>query len=173
MTRFYNPFTPHWFDRSIFNHIPLDGRILNIGSGGTDIIPDIVNLDMQKLPNVDIIADAHLLPFADSSFDCVVCRAVLEHTRQPWVVSSEVQRVLRVGGIVCVESPFLEAVHDKYDYFRFTLDGLRSLFTNFKEIKSGVSGSAVQILADMLRVFPVLVVENTFLNYPMRFIMGW
>ena len=174
--KFYNPFTPRWYDRSIFdylNKIPKGSRILNVGSGKTRLRDDIINLDIQYHPNVDIVTDAHLLPFEDNYFDCVVCNAVLEHTLKPWVVAGEVQRVLKVGGIACVQSPFLEAVHDEYDYFRFTLKGLKSLFPELKEIRSGISGSPSQILADLLRMYPVMIFENTFLVSPVKFVMSW
>jgi SAM-dependent methyltransferase len=168
-----NPFTPVWFDRSIFDYMPKQGKVLNIGSGSTDYGDWVTNLDIVKLPNVDVIADAHALPFEDGYFDGVFCNAVLEHTIQPWVVAKEAQRVLNKGGIAYIQVPFLEGVHDEKDYFRFTLNGLKSLFPELEELKSGVSGSINQILADLVRIYPVLVLENTWLNLPVRFAMGW
>ena len=70
-------------------------------------------------------------------------------------------------------TPFLEGVHDEYDFFRFILKGLRSLFPDIDVIKRGVTGSTASILADLLRVFPILVFENTFLHWPVVFVMGW
>lgn len=170
--KLYNPFTPRWFDRSMFDYIP-QGKVLNVGSGSTKLWEDIINLDIVKYPNVDIVADAHSLPFEDAYFDGVFCNAVLEHTIRPWIVAGEIQRVLKKGGTLCVATPFLEGVHDEYDFFRFTLKGLRSLFPQIEEIKSGVTGSTASILADLLRVFPILVFENTFLHWPVAFIMSW
>ena len=170
--KFHNPFTPRWFDRSMFDYIP-QGKVLNVGSGNTKLRPDIINLDIVKYPNVDIVADAHSLPFGDEYFDGVFCNAVLEHTIRPWIVAGEIQRVLKTGGTLCVQTPFLEGVHDEYDFFRFTLKGLRSLFPEITEIKSGVSASTTSILADLLRVYPILAFENTFLHWPVAFAMGW
>ena len=174
--RFYNPFTPLWADRSIFDYleqVPKGSRIINIGSGSTRLRDDIINLDITYYPNVDVLADAQNLPFEDNYFDCVFCNAVLEHVEKPWMVSGEIQRVLKSGGIACIQSPFLEAVHDEHDYFRFTLKGLKSLFPQLKEIKSGVSGGVSQILADLLRVYPTFIFENTILDLPVKFIMSW
>jgi SAM-dependent methyltransferase len=168
-----NPFTPVWFDRSIFDYMPKQGKVLNIGSGSTDYGDWVTNLDIVKLPNVDVIADAHALPFEDGYFDGVFCSAVLEHTTRPWVVAKEAQRVLRGGGIACIQAPFLEGVHDEKDYFRFTLNGLKSLFPELKEVKSGVSGSTNQILADLLREYPILVLERAWLNLPTTLVASW
>ncbi len=172
--KMYNPFTPRWSDRSIFDYVPATGRTLNVGSGNTPKLNnDTANLDIKKLPNVDVVADAHSLPFGDSSFDCVFCRAVLEHTVRPWIVASEIQRVLRTGGVACILAPFLEAIHDEHDYFRITLKGLKSLFPELVEVKSGVSHDAMQMFADVARIYPVLVFENTRLKLPVAFAMSW
>lgn len=169
----YNPFTPIWFDRTMFDYIPAEGRVLNIGSGSTKLRAGVTNLDIKPFPNVDIVADAHALPFENEYFEGVLLNAVLEHTAKPWVVASEAQRVLRHDGIACVQSPFLEGVHDESDYFRFTLKGLISLFPDLEVVKSGVSGSINQILADLIRVHPVLTFERTWLQLPVKFIMSW
>lgn len=107
--KFYNPFTPRWFDRSMFDYIP-EGKVLNVGSGITKLRDDIINLDIVKYPNVDVVADAHALPFEVEYFDGVFCNAVLEHTIRPWIVAGEIQRVLKTGGTLCVATPFLEAI---------------------------------------------------------------
>ncbi|MCU0605770.1 MAG: class I SAM-dependent methyltransferase [Desulfobacterales bacterium] len=50
-------------------------------------------------------ADACRLPFADSSFDLVICAEVLEHVRSHGRVLSEIARVLRPGGDLAVSVP--------------------------------------------------------------------
>ncbi len=176
LAKLYNPFYPRWLDRSVFEYLrqaPQGSRILNVGSGNTRLGEGIINLDIKAHPTVDIVADASHLPLEDGCIDLIFCNAVLEHTTEPWVVASEIARVLRAGGIVCVQSPFLEAIHDEHDYFRFTLKGLRSLFPGFDEVKSGVSGSSNQVLADLLRAYPVFVFEKTLLELPVKFVMSW
>lgn len=110
-------------------------KILNLGSGvgrfDHYISPDIkmINLDINPdAPGVDIVADAHRLPFDDASIDIVYSIAVLEHVKKPWVVASEITRILKPGGHVALELPFLNVIHDTEDYFRFTDKGIRSLF---------------------------------------------
>ncbi|WP_408952676.1 class I SAM-dependent methyltransferase [Lysobacter sp. Hz 25] len=74
----------------------------------------------------DVFADGARLPFADGSFDAVVCLEVLEHARDPQGVLAELGRVLRPGGVAWLSMPFLYPIHDApHDYQRFTEYGLR------------------------------------------------
>ena len=124
-------------------------RVLNLGSGighfdhclSKNIRP--IKLDISSsVPDVDIIADAHFLPFKDSSFDIVYGIAVLEHLKRPWAAADEIFRVLHPGGHVVLESPFLNVIHDEHDYFRFTDKGIRSLFDSKRfEVVSEQVGS--------------------------------
>ena len=44
-------------------------------------------------------------PFADSSFDLVLCAETLEHVRDVQLLLSEVRRVLRPAGVLAVTTP--------------------------------------------------------------------
>ncbi|MCW5725686.1 MAG: methyltransferase domain-containing protein [Maricaulaceae bacterium] len=50
-------------------------------------------------------ADAGRLPFADASFDRVICSEVLEHVDDPEAVLAEIIRVLKPDGLVAVSVP--------------------------------------------------------------------
>lgn len=52
-----------------------------------------------------LVADAAALPFADQSFDAVACFEIVEHVDPPAALLSEVARVLRPGGILCLSTP--------------------------------------------------------------------
>ena len=122
-------------------------RILVIGSGkpgeGTSKLWKDesffkIGIDIYESRHVDIIADAHYLPFADETFDGIWIQAVLEHVASPTVVVEEIHRVLVKNGIVYSEIPFMQQVHEGgYDFTRFTLVGHRYLFKKFKHISSG------------------------------------
>lgn len=103
----------------------------------------ILVLDIYDSGNVDILADAHSIPFRDGIFDVVIIQAVLEHVLNPQMVIAEVSRILRTEGIVYAETPFMQQVHEgAYDFTRFTESGHRYLFKNFIEIKSGFTTGA-------------------------------
>ena len=66
--------------------------------------------------------------------------AVLEHVLEPTRVVAEIARVLRPGGVVFADTPFLYPVHEgAYDFTRFTITGHRWLFRQFEELESGLS----------------------------------
>lgn len=50
-------------------------------------------------------ANAARLPFADATFDKVVCSEVLEHLTDYHTVLAEIQRVLKPGGLLAVSVP--------------------------------------------------------------------
>jgi SAM-dependent methyltransferase/uncharacterized protein YbaR (Trm112 family) len=109
---------------------------------------DLVETDVSFGPRVSIICDGHDLPFADGSFDAVIAQAVLEHVVDPIRCVSEMQRVLRKGGLIYSETPFMQQVHGgRYDFARFTHRGHRRLFKHFEEVHSGMIGGAGMALA--------------------------
>jgi SAM-dependent methyltransferase len=110
--------------------------------------PRVLAFDIHGSPITQFIADAHQIPLASGSVDAVVVQAVLEHVLDPGQVVGEIHRVLRPGGVVYAESPFLQQVHaGPYDFFRFTASGHRYLFRGFDEIEAGVvAGPGTQLL---------------------------
>lgn len=118
--------------------LPPGARVCDVGAGGRRITPDIVTVDAFPGPGVDIAGDIHALPIPDNSFDCVFCTGTLEHVRDPATAVRELLRILKPGGIVHVDVPFIQGYHpDPVDYWRFTLEGLRLLCAGFDEVESG------------------------------------
>jgi SAM-dependent methyltransferase len=114
-------------------------RILDVGAGGRRITPGVVTCDAVPGPETDHVGDIHDLPIPDHSFDCVFCTGTLEHVRDPHRAIREIERVLKPGGLVHVDVPFIQGYHaDPTDYWRFTLDGLKLLCQGFEELASGV-----------------------------------
>jgi SAM-dependent methyltransferase len=127
-------------------------RILVIG-GGTpgdglaqlydDPTVDLIAFDIYVSPMVQFVADGHKIPLADGCVDGVIVQAVLEHVLDPAAVVAEIHRVLRTGGMVYADTPFMQQVHSgPYDFTRFTDSGHRYLFRNFDCIDSGCVAGA-------------------------------
>lgn len=113
-------------------------KTCDVGAGGRRITPNVVTVDFVAGPDVDIVGDIHALPIPDSSYDCVFCTGTLEHVRDPVTAVRELYRILKPGGIVHVDVPFIQGYHaDPTDYWRFTLEGLRLLCEPFEEIEAG------------------------------------
>ena len=82
-------------------------RKLNLGCG-RDIRPGYVNLDLAKIPGLDVVADLETpLPFRDGAFDEVVSSHVLEHVRDLIPLLGELARISRPGAVLRIEVPHL------------------------------------------------------------------
>lgn len=121
---------------------PEGSIVLNIGSGTTRYGIDVLNLEIAPDPEVDVVAVAEWLPIADESVDGAILMAVLEHVQSSDRTLSEAQRVLRIGGTLLVDVPFIQGYHAAPgDYRRFTEQGLRAEIERygFEVEESGVA----------------------------------
>jgi len=132
--------------------------ILNLGSKSINLGPNVLNLDICAYPGVHVVGDGHHLPFRDESVDGVVITSVLEHVAVPSVVVREVARVLRVGGEVYAEVPFMQPFHpDPVDYQRYTVTGIERLFEDFEIIQRGVCVGPHSALAWILSEYVAIM----------------
>lgn len=89
-------------------------------------------------PQIDRHDDIEDLQFPDDHFDAIVCWSVLEHVPSPQRAISEMHRVLKPGGLIWVQLPFLFPYHaDPQDYWRVTPSGLRQWMQDFEELACG------------------------------------
>ena len=129
-------------------------RVLEIGSRnvtGADFRSRFskttyVGFDFYAGENVDIVGDAHKLTTyfkGQEKFDLIFSSAVFEHLYMPWVAAIEIQKLLKVGGFVLVETHFSFSSHERpWNFFQFSDMGLRSLFNaslGFDLVESGMS----------------------------------
>jgi SAM-dependent methyltransferase len=108
------------FHRQLLDSCP-EGRVLDIGSGTAhikDSRPDIVSTDILPFPGIDVVADAHRLPFPNKCFSGVVMLDVLHHLERPIEFLNEASRVLKPGGSLAMIEPAMTALARRfYDYF--------------------------------------------------------
>ena len=130
----------------------LRDRLLNVGSANQRLIANSVNLDIVPGEGVDVVADAHCMPFESESFDVCILSAVLQCVRNPFVVAAEVNRVLKPGGVVLVDAPFVQPYCPPVDLYRYSQDGLKALFAeHFDILECDVSIAAGSALAFLYR----------------------
>jgi SAM-dependent methyltransferase len=145
--------------------LPNDAVILDIGAGGRRICPEVITVDAFDGPGVDVIGDIHCLPFEDGHADCIVCTGTLEHVANPFVAIAEIYRVLKPGGIVHIDVPFIQGYHaDPTDYWRFTKDGLVLLCKQFREISSGVHIGPSCGVVWIVREWADSITDNRFIS---------
>ena len=96
------------------------GRTLEIGGGAGNFkaySPEIVTLDIQYADWLDLVADAHRLPFADGSFENIVMFDVLHHLERPQLFLLEAKRILKSGGRLVVCEPAITPL--SYLFYKF------------------------------------------------------
>jgi SAM-dependent methyltransferase len=151
--RILPPYFPQWLHR----RIELDSRVLFdfVERAGVSLPPGAVVLDAGAghgryrkefshtryvgvdlavgdeawdYSGLDAISNLFDLPFAEGTFDAVLCTQVLEHVPEPKAVLTELCRVLKPGGRLFLTAPQSWHQHQKpHDYFRYTSFGLRYL----------------------------------------------
>ena len=158
--------------RQTVSCMPSDALCLSIGGGPAREHPNLCNMNIGAFPNVDVVADAYELPYADGAVDAVFCEAVLEHLEFPQKAVEEMWRVLRQGGQVFAATPFLQWYHAYPNHFQnFTLTGHERLFVRagFNIISSGTSVGPMVALSVLMANF-----AKTFMPFrPLKRLTGW
>lgn len=108
------------YHRQLFENCP-EGSILDIGGGTAHIKqsrPDVVSVDILHFPGIDVVADAHRLPFQRGVFGGVVMLDVLHHLERPIEFLNEASRVLKPGGrLVMIEPAMTTLARRFYHHF--------------------------------------------------------
>ncbi|WP_354697442.1 hypothetical protein DSM112329_03069 [Paraconexibacter sp. AEG42_29] len=114
--------------------------MLELGAGlDAHRAENVVRTDafVYGVDHLDLVADAHALPFPDASFDYVFSLAVFEHLHSPWTAAKEIARVLKPGGECYTLAAFMQPLHGYPDhYFNATESGLRRLFSDDFDVTS-------------------------------------
>lgn len=131
-----------------------------------------VNLDMDTHPN--IYADVTHVPLPGMYVDCVVCTEVMEHLPNPQACVDEIHRLLRDEGLVFASTPFFYPVHaDPYDFQRFTADGLRHLFRDFRSVEVYRMGGYAGVLGLLVELGILGLDGNSLMQKFLRWSMKW
>ena len=148
---------------SVLRRVPANARILDLGAGGRLIAPNVICVDFIPFPHTRLVADVQRLPVRDDSVDLIYATGLLEHVEDEKAVLSEIERVLRPGGLAHVELPFLQQYHeDPIDCRRLTVDGLQREMkrAGLETVKAGFHiGPTVTILT-LLTYYGALLFEG-------------
>ena len=130
-----------WVHRVVMQSLPASAITLDMGAGNLTLnLPNVIRMDVTLTPYVDVVGDAHALPFLPGTLDFVFSLAVIEHLRQPFDAAQEMFRVLRNGGYVYGECNFVFAYHGyPHHYFNASEQGLEQVFSIFHKFRTGVA----------------------------------
>lgn len=98
-----------------------NGAIVEIGGGTAhikEIRSDVISMDILPFPGIDVVADAHRLPFADGSLAALVMLDVLHHLERPIEFFNEAARVLQPNGRLAMIEPAMTPLARRF-YERF------------------------------------------------------
>ena len=155
----------------VSSRLPEGGAVLDLGCGPRDQAACLEFLDFKYVgvdyanEAADFLADAHALPFADASFDCVFSYAVLEHLHNPFLAMHEVSRVLKDGGWFIGTVSQGEPFHSSY--FHHTPWGLSSVVSsvpNLNMVRMWASDDTLASLAAMGRYSKLIKAALALLN---------
>jgi SAM-dependent methyltransferase len=113
---------PEWREKEIVDVGCGTGAVLKrLGNPeknvGIDLAPEAISFCRERGLNNVRQGDICALPFADASFDAVICSSVLYHQ---WVSDIpgavlEMYRVLRPGGVLLINVPAFPLLHSAHD----------------------------------------------------------
>jgi SAM-dependent methyltransferase len=152
----------------------LSGALLDVGCGSKPYrtlfsVETYTGLDLdsehtRQLGVADQYYDGGQFPFADDTFDAVLCNQVLEHIFEPKEFLREILRVLKPGGRLLLTVPFVWDEHEQpADYSRYSSFGLEALLSGagFRILKQK------KLCADAAAIFQML---NAYLH---KITMRW
>ncbi len=130
-----------WIHRVILQSLLDNQIVLDLGAGNMALDdPCIIRMDGKLSPYVDLVGDAHALPFLPESLDYIFSLAVVEHLRNPFQVAQEMYAALKDGGYIYQECNFVFAYHGyPHHYFNASLQGMEQIFAQFVPLRTGVA----------------------------------
>jgi SAM-dependent methyltransferase len=146
-------------------------------------------MDLHRSSATDCQADALRLPFQTEVFDIVISQETVEHVANPFRAVQEMERVLKLDGVLYLQVPFVIGYHPgPEDYWRFTRAGVRTLLDVAglrceKLIQSVGAGTGLhRILVEFVAGIGARIIPRSYwafkaaaalLFYPLRWLDRW
>lgn len=97
-----------WYKKIIHDLVSC-GKTLELGGGSgnfKEFKPDVISSDIDPKPWLDMIFDAHKMPFENNAIQNIVMIDVLHHLSNPVLFLEEAYRVLNKKGKIIILEPF-------------------------------------------------------------------
>ncbi len=114
------------------------GKLLDLGCGHAPLFElyskyatEITKADwknsIHNQENIDVFCDLNeALIFGSNSFDTVILSDVLNHLYEPEIALKEIYRILKPGGILLLNAPFLYTLNEEpFDFGRYSIHKYR------------------------------------------------
>lgn len=147
--------------RSLGNNI--SGKTLDVGCGTKPYekyfnATEYIGLEIETTINrenkkADFFYDGNKFPFQNNEFNSIVINQVFEHVFNPSNFLSEVNRVLKLNGILLLTVPFVWDEHEQpYDFARYSSFGINFYLEQygFKIEKNIKSINDVRVFAQLI-----------------------
>lgn len=98
-----------WYQMMLTDLSPPPGPTVELGGGGGNFKafkPDVITTDIDPKPWLDLVFDAHEMPFSNGEVSNLVMVDVLHHLANPVRFLHEAWRVLRPGGRLIMLEPY-------------------------------------------------------------------
>jgi uncharacterized protein YbaR (Trm112 family)/SAM-dependent methyltransferase len=116
----------------------------------------------------NVCCDICDIPLTSNSADLVFSSSIIEHVYNPERAVAEMFRILKPGGLVYTEIPFMRAYHMiPVDYQRYTISGIQQLFSRhgFSLVDKGIcSGPFTGFVLFIIDFFTGLLQFNSTLS---------
>jgi SAM-dependent methyltransferase len=179
---FTNPF--YFARKGLYKHISelikqLNGRVLDIGCGqkpykalfnGDEYIGLEIDTPENRLTKkADYFYDGKTIPFENNSFDSLLSNQVFEHVFNPDEFLKELNRVLKMNGLLLMTIPFVWDEHEQpYDYARYSSFGINHILMvcGFEVIEHRKSNSGIEVIFQLINdyIYKITITKNSYLN---------
>jgi SAM-dependent methyltransferase len=98
-----------WYQQIISDLFSGSGKTVELGAGSgnfKEFKPDVISADIDPQPWLDMVFDAHHMPFKDGEVGNIVMIDVLHHLAHPVHFLNEAWRVLAKGGRIVLIEPY-------------------------------------------------------------------
>lgn len=180
---FTNPF--YFARKGLFDSIKslsfhISGHTLDVGCGSKPYqnlfkLESYTGLDFDKdgtnfNPDADYLYDGTHFPFDNEVYDSCVSSQVLEHVFEPGQFLSEINRVLKIDGILLLTVPFVWDEHEQpYDYARYSSFGSKYLLEKhgFEVLIQKKSLNDISVIFQLMNAYiqkKILINSNRYIN---------
>jgi SAM-dependent methyltransferase len=159
-----------------------EGLVLEIGSGAgfmKDAVPGLLTSDVFFCPDINIVLDGQVLPFAAGALRGIVMTDVLHHIPRPQLFWAEATRCVKPGGVVVMVEPWVtrwSSMTWPLNGEPFRPDAAEWEFPATGPL-SGANGALPWILFGrdrdrFLRAFPIWQIQSIRLTMPFRYLLS-